>query len=366
MPEESPDPSPEREQTDDSLREEREKSDRAISAGRDAVKDSADETVRRARITADSVLLEAREKADQLLEDSDPPESANIAVARERVLEDDALERERASADETLALERIETARVLARLLPIERDQTDQFLLTERVRSDDALASRDDFLGVVSHDLRDLLTGMVVGAAVITKAAGGSPQATAILAETERIQRHAARMNRLIGDLVDVASIDAGRLRMVLKTDDLALSLAEAVEEFAPAGAVKHIQIGLECAERPLLASFDHARLFQVLANVIGNSIKFSPVHSRILVRGERSGASVQCSVEDAGPGVPGDQLDAIFERFSQVKEDDRRGLGLGLYISKCIIDAHGGRIWAESTAGEGTRVCFTLPAGAD
>ena len=366
MPEDTPDPSPEREQTDVSLRDERAKSDLEISAGREAVEESADETLRHARTIADAVLLEARQKADQLLEDSNPPLSSTAAVAQERRLEDDTLERERASADETLALERIETARVLARLLPKERDQTDQFLLTERVRSDDELANRDDFLGLVSHDLRDLLGGMVLCAAVITKAAGESPEAAPILAETARIRRHAARMHRLINDLVDVASIDAGRLSMVLTPGDVASVLAEAVEEFTAAAAVKHIEIALECAERPLTANFDHARLFQVLANVIGNSIKFGPLHSKITVRGERSAGALKCSVLDTGPGLPSDQLESIFERFSQVGKGDRRGLGLGLYIAKCIVEAHGGRIWAESNAGQGTRVCFTLPAGTD
>jgi signal transduction histidine kinase len=363
MPAESPDPSPEREQTDDSLSEERAKSDQEIRAGRDAVEARADETLRLARVTADEVLLEARQRADLVLEDSDPPLSANIAVARERVLEDGALERERAAADETLALERIETARVLARLLPVERDQTDQFLLTERVRSDDALAHRDDFLGLVSHDLRDLLSGIVLSSAVIKQAVSDVPEATRILAETARIERHAARMTRLISDLVDVASIDAGRLSMVMARGDLASLLAEAVSEFAPVAAVRHIHLALESVDPPLLANFDRARIFQVLANVIGNSIKFSPLQSRIVVRGERAGDSLKCSVLDAGPGIPSDQLEAVFERFSQVRKNDHRGLGLGLYISRCIVEAHDGRIWAESTAGEGTRVCFTLPA---
>lgn len=366
MPDEKPAPSPERGQTDESLRDERAKSDREMTAGRNAVEESAVQTLRVARLTADAVLSEARHKADQLLERSDAPLSANLAVARERVREDDVLGRERALADETLALERIETARVLARLLPVERDQTDQFLWTERVRSDDALAHRDDFLGLVSHDLRDLLGGIALSAAVITKTAGAGPDAPRIVAETARIERHAARMNRLIGDLVDVASIDAGRLRMVLAPGDVALAMAEAAGEFAPAGAVKHIEIVVECAEPPLWAKFDDARLFQLLANVIGNAIKFSPVHSRIVVRGERSADAVMCSVIDTGPGVPGDQLEAIFERFSQVWKNDSRGRGLGLYIAKCIVEAHGGRIWAESDYGKGTALCFTLPAGAD
>ena len=207
-----PDPSPEREQTDESLRDEREKSDRALAEGRNTVTDSADEVLRRARQEADAVLLEARDKADLRVQEGEPPLAPSVAVARERVAEDAVLQQERAAADTALEFERAQAARVLAELLPSEREQTDQFLLIERVRSDDALASRDDFLGLVSHDLRDLLAAIVMSAAVVEKTAAGGAEGARILTETTRIQRNAARMNRLIGDLLDVASIDAGRL----------------------------------------------------------------------------------------------------------------------------------------------------------
>ena len=207
-----PDPSPEREQTDESLRDEREKSDRVLAADRNAVIDSADEVLRRAREDADAVLLEARDKADSRVQEGAPPLAPSLSVAQERVSEDSVLQQERAAADATLEFDRAQAARLLAQLLPLERKQTDQYLHTERVRSDDALASRDDFLGLVSHDLRDLLAAIVLSAAVVEKTVGDTAESGRILVETTRIQRIAARMNRLIGDLLDVASIDAGRL----------------------------------------------------------------------------------------------------------------------------------------------------------
>lgn len=99
-----------------------------------------------------------------------------------------------------------------------------------------------------------------------------------------------------------------------------------------------------------------------MFANVIANAIKFTSRGGSIRVRGECAGDGLRFSITDTGSGIPGNMLEAIFERFWQVGKDDRRGVGLGLYISRCIVEAHGGKIWAESTLGEGSRLCFTLP----
>ena len=158
---------PERDQTDESLRTERNKTDRALADRQAAVEDDADMVVQRARENADAVLSTAREKADQQLERaSDEPPSPEIV--EERVLEDEVLRDERATADESLRRERSENARALSKLLPLEREKTDRYLLTERARSDDALANRDDFLGIVSHDLRNLLCGIVMSASQLS------------------------------------------------------------------------------------------------------------------------------------------------------------------------------------------------------
>jgi signal transduction histidine kinase len=357
----APVPSPDREQTDDSLRDERSKSDLAVAEGRDAVAELADDVLRRAREEADAILMAAREHADERLHDSDAPPTAGAAVARERVVEDAALERERESADEALQLERIETARVLKRLLPVERGQTDKFLHSERIRSDAAVANRDDFLGVVSHDLRNLLSAIMMSSSVIARTIGDSPTGKQILAESDRIQRNAARMNRLIGDLIDIASIDAGRLAVVPVADDLAALISEAVDAFRDSASVKDIRIEAP-AGGPAMAVFDHSRIFQVLANLLVNSIKFTPRGGSISIRCEPGDERWTCSVEDTGSGIPDTHLQSVFERFSQVHSGDRRGLGLGLFISKCIIEAHGGEISAESGPGRGTCVSFTLP----
>jgi signal transduction histidine kinase len=352
--------SAEREQTNESLRMEREKTDRAL-AERQAAEGDSDLVVHHARESADAVLTEARTKADELLEAS-PHVGTSATLAQERVLEDEALQDERASADEILRRERDANARVLSRLLPLEREKTDRFLLTERARSDVALTNRDNFLGLVSHDLRNLLGGIVMSAELLSARASENEDGAQTLVTTTRIQRYAARMNRLIGDLIDVASIDAGKLAITPVPGDATTLIAEAVDTFQEAASAKGISLQTEIVEGPLLAEFDHDRMLQVLANIIANAIKFTSQGGSIQVRGECVGEDLRFSIIDTGSGIPGNMLEAIFERFWQVGKDDRRGLGLGLYISRCIVEAHGGKIWAESNLGEGSRLCFTLP----
>lgn len=100
-----------------------------------------------------------------------------------------------------------------------------------------------------------------------------------------------------------------------------------------------------------------------MLGNLIGNAIKFTTPGGHIWVRGARAGNEIRLSISDTGSGVPAEMLEAIFERFWQVGNDDQRGSGLGLYTCKRLVEAHGGRIWAESTVGEGSTFCVTLPA---
>ena len=352
----------ERGQTDESLRTEREKTDRALADRQAAVEKDADAVILQARRTADAVLVEAREKADEQLEGTAVPKAAQRALDGERAREDAALRDERATADESLERERVESNLALARLLPLERVKTDRYLLTERVRSDDALSNRDDFLGIVSHDLRNLLGGIVMSAGILAKTADAHEQGKQILAGTARIQRYAARMNRLIGDLLDVASIDAGRMAVSPATADVGPLIEEAVETFQTDAVAKHVVLTthVRCA---VIARFDHDRLLQVLANLIANAIKFTAPGGKVTVEAAASPDHVQVSVTDTGAGINPDMLDAVFQRFWQAKEGDRRGLGLGLYISRSIVEAHGGRIWVESTPGHGSTFHFTLPA---
>jgi signal transduction histidine kinase len=368
---------PQRSRTDDSLRVEREKTDDAVAAtqGRvekhaDAVvelaRDNADAVLSLARENADTVLDAARDKADELLHSGERPADRAAAIEQEREVADGALRDERDEADETLRQEREAYARSVRKFLPLERESTDRFLRSERKHSDDALINRDDFLAIVTHDLRDLLGGIVISGTVIAKSAPDSEDGKNILVQTQRIERYAARMNRLIGDLTDVASIDAGKLAIAPKQGDLAILITEAGDSFKATASAKGISVETRLGGRPLLAAFDHDRILQVLANLISNSLRFTPEGGKVIIGGKREGAAVQLSVADTGSGIPDGALEFIFERFSQAGGKDRRGgLGLGLYISRCIIDAHGGRIWADSKPGVGATISLTLPTQA-
>ena len=168
-------------------------------------------------------------------------------------------------------------------------------------------------------------------------------------------------MKRLIGDLIDVASIEAGRLMVAREVGDPVAAVTEAVEAFQAQASASGVSLRAEVVEPLPRVLLDSARIFQVLINLLSNAIKFTPGGGSIVVHVECVGPDLCFAVRDTGAGIPADRLEAVFERFVQVR-DDRRGMGLGLYISKCIVEGHGGRIWAESTLGHGSSFLFTLP----
>jgi signal transduction histidine kinase len=349
-------PSHAREQTDESLRAERDKVDDALGKKLAAIEETADAVITRARERADEVLAAARANTDRRTRTSDAQSSEGLQQAR--VLEDEAVREERADADEVVRTERAERVA----LLSLERDETDRDLHLERTGSDNAVATRDEFLGVVSHDLRNMLQGMVGFAELIAQAESRENHGPEVLAYVQRIRRSATRMNRLIGDLVDVASIAAGVLAVTKEVGDPAAVLMEAVDNFDAQASAHGISLLAELPPSPPAASFDHARILQVLTNLLSNAIKFTPPNGKIVVRLTAAADELRFSVSDTGSGVPADNLDAVFGRFHQVTSNDRRGVGLGLYISKCIVQGHGGRIWAESRVGQGSDFHFTLP----
>ena len=361
MPNDPDPPTPAREQTDESLRTERGNIDRARLQRQAAREKTADRIVHDAREQADAVLDAAREKADHRPGAGMPGTMAASQISGERVVEDEALRRERASEDELIRLDRQQRARALSSVLAHERERTDFDLLTERSRSDDALANRDDFLGMVSHDLRNLLNGIVMRVGILALENPDGERGERIRKNTDRIQNYAARMTRLIEDLVDIVSIDAGKLAVAPDRQDCWALIDETLDTFLPIAAGKNISL-TKTTGPPLQADFDWERLLQVLANLVGNSIKFTEPGGSVSVGVEREGGQIRFFVGDTGTGIPAGMLESIFERFWQVGKNDQRGLGLGLYISRCIVEAHGGRIWAESEEGKGSRFFFTLP----
>lgn len=352
---------PERDDTDESLGVEREKSDQALAEKRAISEKSADDRVEHAREEGDVARDKDRVKADEVNESAQPGVVAT-AVARERKRADRILQTERSTADETLRVARQEQAADMAALLPLEREKTDRFLLTERLRSDDALEKRDDFLSIVSHDLRDLLHGILMSSNLLSTKASDTEEGRRTIEGVEQIQRYVARMNLLIGDLVDVVSMDAGRLAIRAEAGDAATLLAEAVNVHALAASDKQLALEVEVIKPPLEADFDYERMLQVMCNLLSNALKFTPPGGTIKVRGQCSENALEVVVSDTGSGIPADEMEDVFERFWQVGENDRRGLGLGLYITRCIVEAHGGSIRLESTPGEGSVFSLSIP----
>lgn len=345
-----------RQQTDESLRVERERADDALQDELAAIDETADAVISRARTRADDVLAAARSRTDR--EASSAGAQARSVLRRERVREDQVVREERTAADAVLRDERAAKSAVLAN----EREDTDKDLLSERTASDDAVATRDEFLGIVSHDLRHMLNAVVGFSALITKEVSKKNHEAEILKYAQRIQRSGVRMNRLIGDLLDVVSINAGQLAVTSEPGSADAVVAEAIETFLEPAAASGISLTMDIPPTLPPALFDHSRLLQVLSNLVSNAIKFSPAGSTVVLRVERDGGHLRFAVTDRGIGIASDQVDTIFMRFVQLAKTERRGVGLGLYISKCIVQGHGGRIWVESEPGKGSTFFFTIP----
>jgi signal transduction histidine kinase len=351
-------PLSEREQTDESLRVERERADRTLEDDLAVADETADTVISRARAVADALLAAARSKTDQAATGELPSDTLKTA----RALEDQVVQRERVTADGVLRDERA----VHIALLSHERDATDHDLSHERARSDKALAMRDEFMGIVSHDLLNLLNAIVGVSSLIEKEVAEENHVERVATHARRVQRSGARMRRLVGDLVDVASIEAGMLAVTRTLGDPSDVVMEAVETFQAQGLGNGITILAEIVPPLARAAFDPARILQVLCNLLSNAIKFTAVQGTVVVHVEHVDDDIVFSVSDSGEGIPDDKLEVVFDRFVQLTKNDRRGVGLGLFISKCIVQGHGGRIWAENKAGRGSRFSFTLPVYAD
>ena len=223
---------------------------------------------------------------------------------------------------------------------------------------------KDAFLSIASHELKTPLTSLK-GLAQITRrrlAQGGQPEA----AYLEKMERAINRLETLVNDLVDVARVDSGKLAFRFEHGgDLAALCTQVVDEQIAASARN---IMLDLPEQPIELVMDSDRVSQVLTNLISNALKFSPAETSVTVSAAQMDGEAVISVHDEGPGIPPDQLPHIFERFYQVPDSaelsgSKIGLGLGLYISREIVERHGGRLWAESEPGKGSTFAFSLPA---
>jgi PAS domain S-box-containing protein len=226
-----------------------------------------------------------------------------------------------------------------------------------------ATRARDDVLAVVAHDLRNPLNTVTMAVSLMLETT--PPERVEERRQVEILRRAADRMNRMIQDLLDVKRMESGRLTTDLKPELPATIINDTIDMLRPlaAGSTIGLEANIEEDLPPVLA--DAARIQQVLSNLVGNAVKFTPRSGRITVCAERIDGEVRFAVIDTGPGIPAEQLPHIFGRFWQAKSD-HRGIGLGLAIAKGIVEAHNGRIWVESHVGLGSTFYFTLPTVTD
>jgi signal transduction histidine kinase len=222
----------------------------------------------------------------------------------------------------------------------------------------EATRAREDLLATVSHDLKNPLHTIRISSQLLQAvAAEGRPGQLA-----QRIERSCDQMAKMVQEQLDSARIEAGLLRAELEPEDVHALLDSAVELFAMQASEKSLRLSLALPDESVAVPCERDLLLRVFSNLIGNAIKFTPAGGSVSVGAQQLAGQVQFSIVDTGPGIPSDRLPHVFERYWQEKPGDRRGSGLGLYIAKGIVEAHGGRIWVESTPGSGTAFHFQLP----
>jgi len=338
------------------------------------------------------ILAETRAQTDaSLVAERADTDSARLVATADVRARDDLIEHDRLVADARLKTSRDSPVPVgsVSRKLETERREheaelvrqesrrsdTDGQLMMERDQADATVSALDetklaladaqfeqerrtDVLGMVTHDLRSPLSVIVLNAENIAELTAEPSTREGVL----EITRAAWRMERLLMDLLDVVRIESQTLRIAWGRHDVGDFVSEVLRSYRPLFAARGMKFHVAVPSPSVVATFDRDRIVQVLSNLLGNAMKFTPAEGAIDLRVERRGNEVEFEVRDSGRGIDANALPHVFERFWQVDRDTRRGLGLGLYICKKIVEEHGGRIWAESEIGRGATFRFTLP----
>jgi signal transduction histidine kinase len=252
-------------------------------------------------------------------------------------------------------------AQELARLTALAIDN-----VRLHVQRQEAVRQREDLLAIVSHDLRDPLAAIQTSGSLLGKHLATHDLAARTRLPLEVIRRSVTRMERLVGDLLDMSTIESGKLTVVPALTTAASVVADAVDLLRPLALERGCDLVLAGEVDGASVCCDRERVLQVFSNLVGNALKFSPPGAAVTVRAETRGRAVRFSVADLGPGIPADQVVHLFEPYWTRSQTARRGVGLGLYISKALVEAHGGTIAVESSAGVGSTFSFTLPTVPD
>jgi signal transduction histidine kinase len=330
-------------------------SERQADVNRDAERVVADKAKRQSR--SDSDASRDLGRADVGRSGADRQAEGDERLRVEREASDEAIDAERFRTDAATEIGRTHhqaSAKSSADLLSREQESH------RKTKTD--LTTREEFLAIVSHDLRNPLNHISMAVQNLLEEPADPQDVKEIAAS---IKRSAGEMLRLIQDLLDIERIAIGRLVLHYEEHDVGEVIKEVVGDFQRDAASKGITLTAKPEHGCGDVICDRSRVVQVLSNLIGNAIKFTPAKGRINVSCALGGAGskeVQVSVSDTGSGIAPEKIGTIFERFSQINSHDRRGIGLGLYIAKMMVEEHPGRIWVESKLGEGSTFHFTLP----
>ena len=248
--------------------------------------------------------------------------------------------------------------------LHLARDVTEKKRYEQRLKELDKMKSA--FVSNVSHELRTPLTAIKASADNMLDRLIGDLNAKQVGYLT-RIKSNSDRLARLINDLLDLSTIEAGKIDLRPVNIPLVTLVKDAAESLRPVAAEKLINLTVMSADPGVIAWADRDKVIQVLMNLIGNALKFTPTRGEVTVAvAKNSAAWMQISVTDTGPGIPAEEVNKVFGRFYQIGQagtQKTQGTGLGLAISKALVEMHGGKIWVESEAGKGSTFSFTLPA---
>jgi light-regulated signal transduction histidine kinase (bacteriophytochrome) len=256
----------------------------------------------------------------------------------------------------------IEAATDLLRVITAN-DLRRQFQLEQKARAEAEAASRqkEELLRVISHDLKTPLTAFRLSLQSLKLFASNKSQAD-VEKMIETMDRLTMSMNRLIDDVLAISRSEVGHMPLETTGQRPDVLLDEVREILGPIARQKNITLETRAPDTVEFVYCDHGRISQVLSNLVGNAVKFTPNNGKVTVSAEPNETEILFSVRDTGPGISEQDLPYVFDHFWQAKHAKQLGTGLGLAIAKGIVEAHGGHIWAKSRLGAGSTFYFTLP----
>jgi signal transduction histidine kinase len=349
----------ERNKTDKSLEDLQNKTERETDEQVKSDRKDADEARTQSRSGTDTVIREAAGDSFQKLNTIQKQRAVKKGLQEQRQSDDYAVETERSHMDEAIRKERALKEGLLNKSVDKEREETDENLLRERKRTDSvaqrssellaneqsshsatkaALTTRDELLAIVSHDLRNPIATVVSYAELLLEDTSSAQTANKSKEWGEVIKRNAETSLRLISDLLDMERFAEGKLELRLARYNLQDLVQSSVESLVHLAAKKKILLRAIPSNSSMLGFCDRDRIAQVLSNLIGNALKFTPQDGTVTLKVQRTEKELEVSVSDTGPGISVEQQKRIFDRFAQLKNRDRSGLVLGFIFQRCLL----------------------------